>query len=421
MNVAILGNGYDLNYQLPTSYRNFLLTIDFLMKAEIENLNTIGDVFGNKLLQEQDYSIKTSYDKYKQLYDDVELDKEKIKELVNIAKENVWFSYFLKSFNREAGWIDFEREIAFVIDCYKGLFKFTDEKLSTTITIKKKDLEYVILKMTERIINVKERNMHGLVVDVKKEYITEYPQNSRNYKVDKTKIIAFLNEELCDFIKCLKIYLQCFIDVVTEQLINNSKIEQLNVLRSIDAVVTLNYTNTFEYFNPNTKIFHLHGNVNDKIVLGINPDLSDDKASVDTSFLVFKKYYQRTFLGTDTDYLNWIRDFSRRIAIRDDVHLIVMGHSLDITDKDIITDLFGIASEITVLYHNDIAKSQHITNLISIFGKTEFDKLRNEHSLDFLCLSSDLSELCHDLYENADENYKDIKKGDSIFAEYWNY
>ena len=58
MNILLLGNGYDLNYKLPTSYRNFLLTIDFLTKHNLENIHTVGDVFGNPDLNTQDKFIK---------------------------------------------------------------------------------------------------------------------------------------------------------------------------------------------------------------------------------------------------------------------------------------------------------------------------------------------------------------------------
>ena len=71
MNVLLLGNGYDLNYKLPTSYRSFLLTIDFLVKHGLKDINSVGDVFGNPELNEYDNFIKESYKEYKSVYDKI--------------------------------------------------------------------------------------------------------------------------------------------------------------------------------------------------------------------------------------------------------------------------------------------------------------------------------------------------------------
>ena len=53
-----------------------------------------------------------------------------------------------------------------------------------------------------------------------------------------------------------------------------------------------------------------------------------------------------------------------------------MGHSLDVTDKDIIKELFEQADEITIFYHNIEAKRKYAENLVKIFGKIKFEKLQ---------------------------------------------
>ena len=70
-----------------------------------------------------------------------------------------------------------------------------------------------------------------------------------------------------------------------------------------------------------------------------------------------------------------------------------MGHSLDITDKDIIVELFRKMNEINILYHNEETKSTYITNLIKMFGKEEFDTLRKQRKLNFLSLDMDFTDL----------------------------
>lgn len=130
MNILLLGNGFDLYYKLPTSYRNFLLTLDFLINTDVNNINNISDVFGNPKLNEHDDFIKKSYDEYKEVYDEIELDKEKLQEMIYKTKNNVWFSYLITVFNKDVGWIDFEKEVAYVIECFKSFF----EKLDVSYT-----------------------------------------------------------------------------------------------------------------------------------------------------------------------------------------------------------------------------------------------------------------------------------------------
>ena len=122
MNILMLGNGYDLSYSLPTSYRNFLLTMEFLEDYGIEGLNTVGDVFGNIELWKKDEAILKSYKLYKEIYDNVGLNKENLCQLMSLSKNNPWYIYFLKTFNKNLGWIYFEKELAFVLRCFEFVF-----------------------------------------------------------------------------------------------------------------------------------------------------------------------------------------------------------------------------------------------------------------------------------------------------------
>ena len=107
---------------------------------------------------------------------------------------------------------------------------------------------------------------------------------------------------------------------------------------------------------------------------------------MDTSFIAFKKYFQRTMYETDYEYLEWIKSVHEEEI---DYTITVMGHSLDVTDEDIIKALFEKASSITVLYHDEAAKKNYITNLINIYGKTGFDRLRSKQNLSFVSLDND--------------------------------
>src|SRR5699024_1065215 len=100
------------------------------------------------------------------------------------------------------------------------------------------------------------------------------------------------------------------------------------------------YTHTYESIYSEGTVFHLHGDTSYEIILGINSDENDTVGTIDTSFVSFKKYYQRALYETDVDYLSWLRKKPQK---ENKINLVVMGHSLDITDQDIISALFDMA------------------------------------------------------------------------------
>jgi len=85
MNLLIIGNGFDLAHSLPTSY------IDFLKYCR-------------------------GYSKDKQISESDKMNQE----FLSSISDNMWMKYFLKStnFNDSRTWIDFEKEIAAIIDYF---------------------------------------------------------------------------------------------------------------------------------------------------------------------------------------------------------------------------------------------------------------------------------------------------------------
>jgi hypothetical protein len=62
----------------------------------------------------------------------------------------------------------------------------------------------------------------------------------------------------------------------------------------------------------------------------------------------------------------------------------VIGHSLDSTDEDIIKQVFESAKSIIILYHSETSVKNQIKNLVKIYGKDGFDRLREDKNLQFL-------------------------------------
>ena len=69
MNVLLIGNGFDIFYNLPTKYANFLHTVDFLIKNYSNEMKSVGDVFSLEILQNEDSFIKDCYLTHKSAFD----------------------------------------------------------------------------------------------------------------------------------------------------------------------------------------------------------------------------------------------------------------------------------------------------------------------------------------------------------------
>ena len=134
-----------------------------------------------------------------------------------------------------------------------------------------------------------------------------------------------------------------------------------------DFVLTFNYTNTYEkLYNANTNIIHIHGDLNNEIVLGINSDENDIEGVNDSRFIKYKKYYQRI---TKHTFLNLGKLIYRiKTTHVEENGLFVIGHSLDISDGDIITVLFELFDIIVIYYLDDDALDKYVRNLKLIFS-----------------------------------------------------
>lgn len=374
--LLLVGNGFDLSYSLPTSYICFLQTISFILDNRAINYSTVGGVFN--ALSSQNKTIKDSYEQYKSIYDSCRLEKETLEKIKEKAEHNSWFLYFKNCFETNATWIDFEREIAEVILYFKVFLK----KTNTFIHPQKETMLLLnafshFNKFFQQQKNVLPRGTLSLV----DEYVQNHHVKGRC--PNKEKIIQTLLDDLYDFSDILKIYLRFFVDYPVK------KGEVLSIhsfLPTIDYVITFNYTNTFEMISPRTEVFHIHGNVDNRIVLGINPNKDDELETIDTSFIQFKKYFQRAFYDIEDEYIEIINSdklYSNVHGIANKPFLCVFGHSLDVTDKDIIEELFNMANGIQIFYHNEQAKASYIKNIVQIFGKKGYDRLKREKNLKF--------------------------------------
>lgn len=66
----------------------------------------------------------------------------------------------------------------------------------------------------------------------------------------------------------------------------------------------------------------------------------------------------------------------------------MIGHSLDISDNDLLEKLICGANKTIIYYHNNEAKKSQIVNLIKILGQKELVKLRNDGRIVFKAQSN---------------------------------
>ena len=400
--VLMLGNGFDLYYKLPTKYNNFLQLAAFLSEGDVQKYETVGAILKAYTSSREDPFVTACYCAHQELYDQTPFTPEQVEALRNLPKDNIWFQYLLKSFNKDVGWIDFEKEISTLIHTLYNLLAeivlrkhtYRHNAEYSFGPIRGSFSRYIIQSLP--CFFYKSDNYTSSTYLLKDFLSVEYPLGSGLYIVDKDKIITVLSTSLSELSEALKLYLSIFAESILNTSGAHSHFEWTLPFHGINRIITFNYTKTYErvYYNC---VHHLHGSTDGKIVLGINPDKYDEVESADTLCIAFKKYYQRVMYGTDTDYLSWINQDNLEYT------LMVMGHSLDDTDADIIRDLFSKAREITIIYHDDSAKSSYIGNIIKMYGKSGFDKLRKEQNLTFRHVDSDFSDIIEKREKNQDD------------------
>lgn len=354
MNILVIGNGFDIAHNLPTKYEHFL---EFVKEFSQFYANESCSIKWNKQLSE----LKNN--------------KVEIFEEINIMiSDNVWVRYFLdiyesKVLEGKENWIDFESEISFIVQILD-----------------------VVRKKTKKVVESGERKyeLNGYEKKILLPIIFPPTYHSGNdvfmesYYIDniKKKLYADLNR----ITRCLEIYLYYVVSQITCDTI--PIIEQLD----IHKVLSFNYTDTYErvYNTENKKIGYdyIHGKVkvdssveSCNLVLGIDEFLQGDSKDNDNEFIQFKKFYQRIYKMTGCKFTDWLeirRDVIKRMPRMvnpPELNIYFYGHSLDVTDKDILRKLILEEGAKTVIfYHNQEALGNQIANLVKVIGEDELIK-----------------------------------------------
>ena len=384
----MIGNGFDLAHGLPTKYTDFLDVVEsFLSLIRNPNITNSGGL------------NNTTKPKY-QFLDRLIFEEESLcDEFRKMVQDNFWINYFLScdSYEKE-NWIDFESEISKIIQMME---KEMLDSNGTKYQLSKKIMCLGNQHLAERF-NICYMNENNDCDQVGKTI---------SFKEIRDGLLIDLNR----LIRALEIYLTDYAEKIETKL-KSPDIQSIDV----DAVLSFNYTNIYEkLYDPNNKIIYdyIHGfaelshNTRNNMVLGIDEYLPDNKKNKEVEFVAFKKFYQRIYKETGCAYKEWVDEIKAEYekyihkqkqaikrsevglsdgipALIDSVaagtylkvgckmhYLYIFGHSLDVTDGDVIRELIlNDNVYTTIFYLNKDVMGQQIANLVKVIGQDELIK-----------------------------------------------
>lgn len=325
---------------------------------------------------------------------------------------NCWYQYFKNHVEEIKTWIDFEQKIEEVLvavarcivdlesmDHPNKIRNYINMRGKDDLKIKIKDLE------TLKFFNFTTKN-EGAMIPSNLNMNFCHGKNVKN-GFCSTEFMTFLHTELERFIEIFNLYLE----IIVGQLFQSGRIDIDAEWSYPDKIFSFNYTNTYQRLHDSVDVEYLHGSCGEyqNIVLGVS-DLEDDSLKKIKAY-GFTKYQQKLF--KDTDYLfldefkkliedgkkqfdtdlklmsaNALSDIRTRFIKRGlgsnattlDLNFIIWGHSLDVSDKDYILDLFNLNDDIdrnvrvTVYYFDKTAKFSLLNNLLAILGKDKVEQ-----------------------------------------------
>lgn len=362
MNILIIGNGFDLAHGLPTKYTDFL---EFVKRIKVI-LNYKNKHRHHKFRKEylDDWQINSEVKSYlgKILKD--RLEENIVSELYNLIKNNFWLDYFIESKNYiDQGWIDFEKEISEKIQDIDYLWK---NNLGESTIVNGKQ------------VNI---NIYNNFLECVSKIGVEDVYSEKDFEFIRNKLLNDLER----MIRCLEIYLSdCVAAIPYKSILED--IEQIK----FDKILSFNYTDTYRSlyasYDENLEYDFIHGKAeilnnvdSNNMVLGIDEYLTGESVSKEINFIAFKKYYQRIHKETGCKYKNWIEQIQNNSIDKHNIY--IFGHSLDITDGDVLREM--ILNEnvtTTIFYYDKNTYGSQIKNLVQVISRDQLiQRVYGEH------------------------------------------
>ena len=374
---------------------------------------------------------KKFIDQTKEIYDisSIDFSLETIVKFQYELKNNCWYQYFKNHVEEIKTWIDFEQKIQDVLtilaECIGELEQIHNPK---------KIYEYFSEHTKDGSLGIKEKNskiLNFFNFTAEEEYDRQSINLGRpSYKSTRVNLnprfchgesllnnfspslfLDFLSNQLDDFIEIFNLYLELVINQLIP--VNKFSIESKGEI-SLDKIYSFNYTNTYQRIYESVDVEYLHGShgKEQNIVLGI--DELKDECLKKLKAYGFTKYHQKLF--KDTDYLfldsfkSKLKSFEKDLESFDkayghnppeiyqhqlkqhfnlNLNFYIWGHSLDVSDKYYILDLFSLNDEIDrnvrviVYYFDKNAKFALLNNLLAILEKDKVEQWMKNKWLKF--------------------------------------
>lgn len=382
MDILVIGNGFDLAHGLPTKYTDFLEFVQVIKQALCKDKLT-GIDWGNTNAEVKKLLISNKGNIQKNLFSNRQIWE-------GLINDNIWLEYFLqRNMGRKENWIDFESEISRVVQSLdKDRRKF--------------EFEYNTQLISNEFLN--------------RKYYEAVPPIT--YRQLRDKLLGDLNR----LIRAFEIFLTDYVENINVEVISPD-IKAISPLLYEDhgqqctlfsKVINFNYTNIYEQIylrkyniNSDDYVDYIHGKANsnntvetNNMVLGIDEYLGKKERNKQVEFIAFRKFYQRIHKGTGCKYKEWVDIIKEEFAdyltelekcrkektimllkaatnqlkkqYLNKHHVYIFGHSLDVTDKDILRDLIiNDNVHTTIFYHSKEELGRKIANLVKVIGQDE--------------------------------------------------
>ena len=361
MKILMIGNGFDLEHELPTKYTQFL---EFVTRFKYAYLSA-------NSVPKRLYDIKDDY--LKTIFENPEYE-DRVVALHTFTENNVWINYFQKVYKKhlanKENWIDFESEISSMIQTMDGLIKYYEG-----IAMGDSKNENLEKNYKSKLYNIIAPG--GLKEETIKEYIPKL-------LCDLNKLIGALEIYIWDYVgnKELKYYNP---DI---EKVHPSKVFSFNysdTYRKLYACNRKEIEYSFAHGVATNNIYFFTGKTDaskeeienciqqntesNNMVLGIDEYLSEDRRSDEIEFIAFKKYYQRIYKKAGNEYKKWLQQIDENVKAgrKEENTLYIFGHSLDVTDGDVLREFINHENLKTVIfYRNKEQLGQQIANLVKI-------------------------------------------------------
>lgn len=217
-------------------------------------------------------------------------------------------------------------------------------------------------------------------------------RKSNSYKNTYYDLIKKTHQDLENLIRCFEIYLD---DCVHRMPVAcySPDIRELK----INSILSFNYTTIPTDVYPSLSDIHLHQihgfakanriAINNNMVLGVNEYWPGAEKDSHTNFNAYKKFVQRIIKETGIDYKKVLERIcaehsnirgiyeKRNTKVPNNNHVYIFGHSLDVTDGDILREIIlNPGVDTTIFYLDKQKQADQIANLCKVLGQDELLK-----------------------------------------------